>query len=285
MFEHSVKLMVQEKFQSAELSLQRSMGLLFLLDIFKTLPAVDGEQHPSIRRGLAILKPYSQMFFSSKISGESLAHKIKMLLFLFRVRCMLKIGDFYNVRYYSNLLHADFHGADLVKFLGTSPVRIQYPKPFLDIVQKWGTEYGVSHHLIYALMREESHFKKDIISSAGARGLMQIMLETGREMAALLGRVQKDIPSPLSEEDLFVESINIHLGIYYFSRLLKQFQGNKIKALAAYNAGLTNVTRWSKGVSDDQKFLERITFPETRRYIFKVLSTEFYYDEIYHSNE
>lgn len=279
--EQSISLMKAENYEQAEQTVQLSMGLLFHLNALKKIDSLEHIKHSSISRWMLILESFESLFQYHDLTGEDFFRRTKALLYLFRVKCLLEMGDFYSVRYYIHRLPAFFNFQDIEGFLKANFLQILYPKPHKPLVNAICRKYGVKANLIYALMREESHFREDVVSNAGAHGLMQIMPATGREMARLLHGTTDKIPLNLEDQNLFVPEVNIHLGIFYYSRLLAQFKGGKIKALAAYNGGLSNVWRWSKQGEGELEFLTRITFSETRRYIFKVLSAEYYYDQLY----
>lgn len=125
--------------------------------------------------------------------------------------------------------------------------------------------------IVLSIIRQESSFASHAVSPAGARGLMQIMPATAKEVARKKRKafsVQK-----LNEDPDF----NVELGSTYFADLLKRFDGSYILAIAAYNAGPTNVNRWLRSFGHPQKdidpidWIERIPFTETRNYVQRVL--------------
>ena len=280
-FEQAIAMINSGEYEQAEQTVELSIGLLYLLEIVRKFASVDNLRHPCFVRFKSLLKPFEGLFLGNDSTGENLFRRTKGLLYLFRVRCFLEAGDFYSVRHYVRFLPMVFHSRRIEEFLKVSFLKILYPKPYESMVNALCKKYRVKPNLIYALMREESHFKVDVASSAGALGLMQLMPATGKEMAGILHESNIHIPLDPQEESFFIPQINIHLGIFYFSRLLTQVRGDKLKALAAYNGGLSNVWRWSKGGHEASDFLSQISYPETRRYIFKVLSAEYYYDQLY----
>lgn len=125
--------------------------------------------------------------------------------------------------------------------------------------------------LILSIIRQESSFSPHAVSSAGARGLMQIMPATAKQIARKKRKsfsVQKLNSNP---------DFNVELGSTYFAELLKRFKGSYILAIAAYNAGPTNVNKWLKSIGNPQEdidpidWIERIPFGETRNYVQRVL--------------
>jgi soluble lytic murein transglycosylase len=119
-----------------------------------------------------------------------------------------------------------------------------------------------------AIARRESAFYPEAISPVGARGLMQIMPATGKQVASKIGR-------PHSTAALYEVEHNVLLGSTYYRQLLDRFKGNRVLALAAYNAGPHRVDRWRNEVADSQPvevWIETIPFRETRNYVQAVLS-------------
>jgi soluble lytic murein transglycosylase len=129
-----------------------------------------------------------------------------------------------------------------------------------DIIRQQAAEKGVPADLIAAVIYSESRFR-DQTSHAGARGLMQITPSTAKLIEKLSGG-QTFKFSDLSDPD-----INIRYGTFYLRYLLTKFGDNEVAALAAYNAGETNVIAW--GGSDLR--VDDIPFPETRGYVEDVL--------------
>lgn len=128
---------------------------------------------------------------------------------------------------------------------------------------------------VYAITRQESAFMADARSHAGAMGLMQLMPATARETAR-----QYDIPYS-STNDALIPERNIAIGTAYLSRLNGQFQGNRVLASAAYNAGPGRVRQWTRGMGSlpADVWVEAIPFDETRKYVQSVLSYAVIYGE------
>ena len=129
-----------------------------------------------------------------------------------------------------------------------------------DIIRQQSADKGVPADLIAAVIYSESRFR-DQTSHAGARGLMQITPSTAKVIEGLSGG------QTFKFDDLSDPDINIRYGTFYLRYLIQKFGDNEIAALAAYNAGETNVTAW--GGSSLQ--LDDIPFPETRDYVENVL--------------
>ncbi|MBW4709427.1 lytic transglycosylase domain-containing protein [Roseobacter sp. YSTF-M11] len=127
--------------------------------------------------------------------------------------------------------------------------------------------------MVLAIARRESEFDPGVQSGVGARGLMQIMPATGREVAALLGRKGEHSTERLISDPEY----NAQLGAAYLSRLASRFRGNVVMMSAGYNAGPSRPDRWMlkygdprKGEVDMVDWIEHIPFRETRNYVMRV---------------
>ncbi len=144
--------------------------------------------------------------------------------------------------------------------------RVFYPWPYQQEMVKVGVTNGVDPYLLAAIAKVESAFNPQARSDAGAIGLMQIMPETASWAAR-----QMDLKG-FHPDMLYQPEVNISIGSWYLKDLLREFDGNMVVALAAYNAGRGNVKDWLetgkwKGTFQD---LNNIPFPETRSYIKSV---------------
>jgi soluble lytic murein transglycosylase len=137
--------------------------------------------------------------------------------------------------------------------------------------------HGGNWTMIHAIARQESQFDRQIVSSAGARGLMQLMPGTARETAGKIG-----LGYNLSS--LNDTGYNIQLGSTYFQRMLTYYNGNYALAVAAYNAGPGNVNKWLAANGDPRnggdivQWIEDIPIFETRNYVQRVLENAVVYD-------
>jgi soluble lytic murein transglycosylase len=137
---------------------------------------------------------------------------------------------------------------------------VTLPLQHEDIIRQQAAQKDVPADLIAAVIYSESRFR-DQTSHAGARGLMQITPSTAQLIEKLSGG------QTFNFNDLSNPDINIRYGTFYLHYLIQKFGDNEIAALAAYNAGETNVVAWggsSLGLDD-------IPFPETRDYVENVL--------------
>ena len=142
-----------------------------------------------------------------------------------------------------------------------------YQKEYNQYVEKYSDEYGVDENLIYSIIRNESRFNPDAVSSSDAKGLMQIMDSTVKDIANGIDELEYDFL------DVFDPETNIHLGVDYFSELLKKYNYVIPLAVAAYNAGFGNVDKWIESgiIKSDGSDIENIPFKETNLYVRKVL--------------
>ncbi|NLJ80090.1 MAG: lytic transglycosylase domain-containing protein [Firmicutes bacterium] len=139
-----------------------------------------------------------------------------------------------------------------------------FPLYFSALIKAQSEESGLDPLLLAAVIKVESGFQPQAVSSKGAVGLMQIMPET----AFWLGEQQGLV---LSKKDLFQPERNLGLGSFYLKSLLREFPSEEA-ALAAYNAGPNNVRRWiNEGLWDGSlKNIDGVPFAETRAYVRKV---------------
>lgn len=152
-----------------------------------------------------------------------------------------------------------------------------YPRKYYEQVAAMSSEYDVPEAIIYAVIKIESDFNENAVSSAGAIGLMQIMPST---FEWLTNDVLKE---NLTKDFLNDPNVNIKYGVAMLSRLYKYY-GNWKTVLAAYNAGMGNVNKWldDRSISDRFGNLKNIPFEETRRYVEKVSNAIKVYNKLYY---
>jgi soluble lytic murein transglycosylase len=134
---------------------------------------------------------------------------------------------------------------------------------------------------IHAITRQESQFDRQAVSHAGARGMMQLMPGTAREVAGKLG-MSYDAGSLTTDTNY-----NMMLGSTYFQQMLRYFGGSYPLAVAAYNAGPGNVNKWLRANGDPRSggvemvdWIEAIPIFETRNYVQRVLENAVVYDTL-----
>lgn len=147
--------------------------------------------------------------------------------------------------------------------------RLRYPLRYEHMVVGHAENYHLDSQLVAAVIYQESKFDAEAVSSSGAVGLMQLLPETGQGIADRTGG------NKWTPEDLKNPELNIRYGSWYLRHLLDKY-GDERLALAAYNAGQTNVDRWrEEGVG--------IQFEETRHYVERVQELKRIYARAYAS--
>jgi soluble lytic murein transglycosylase len=156
-------------------------------------------------------------------------------------------------------------------------LRIIYPFPYRDLVEREARARGVDPFLAAGLIRQESMFNAAAVSPVGAIGLMQVMPETGRAVAAGLGI------GGFTPAMLYNPEVNVHIGMAYLADQIRSWGDRADAVLAAYNAGPHRVQRWRlfPEWSDPVLFAERIPFAETRGYVRIVQTNARIYRSLY----
>lgn len=151
-----------------------------------------------------------------------------------------------------------------------------YPVSFRTAIASTTEKTGLTQALLQAITREESHFRTDVVSSAGAVGLMQLMPATAQAVSRKNSIAGFNLPSLTDPET------NILLGGLFLRQMIDRFDGNIPLAVMAYNAGPGNVQKWIKatGSKDFDEFVEEIPFSETRGYVKRVLRSAQIYSAI-----
>jgi soluble lytic murein transglycosylase len=158
---------------------------------------------------------------------------------------------------------------------------ILYPQVFWPEVSQLAQTKGLDPYLVLSIIRQESAFNPAAISSAGARGLMQLMPTTAQELFTKLKLPQE------SASRLHDPQLSITLGTHYFAGLMQRYQGNVVLALTGYNAGPARASRWREqwpGVPTDE-FIERIPLDETRNYVKLILRNLMMYERLYKASQ
>jgi soluble lytic murein transglycosylase-like protein len=163
-------------------------------------------------------------------------------------------------------------------------VKFHYPRAFEKDVLKQARQFGVSPFLIWGVMREESRFRPDVISIAGAVGVMQLM-------PPLANRIGMNLRDPVAKRTQLTDARrNIRYGAYHLLELQAQVEKLAVDPqlkpalqVAAYNAGIEAVQRWlkQKDTSSLDVFIESIPFQETRGYVKRVLQSAYIYSRLY----
>jgi soluble lytic murein transglycosylase-like protein len=152
-----------------------------------------------------------------------------------------------------------------------------YPRYFSTFIEEDSKKFGADPSLVLSIMREESRFNPRAKSEAAARGLLQFIITTAREIGRDVGLVD------VAPEELYDPRVIIRLGAKYIGSLLKEFGGNRYRVAAAYNAGPKQTALWSRlsPADGDDFFLSSVNFDETKDYVRKVLNSYKRYAEIY----
>ena len=148
-------------------------------------------------------------------------------------------------------------------------IDIRFPQAYRQAFEKQARNVDLPLPLLFAISRQESAFAADVTSPAGARGLMQLMPATAKQVAR-----QHNIRYK-SRQQLFEPEKNISLGSRYFKDMMLRFSDNRILSIASYNAGPHRVATWRKKTAGKLPYdvwTEIIPFSETRQYVQNVLA-------------
>lgn len=156
--------------------------------------------------------------------------------------------------------------------------RLMYPIKYNDYVQKSASVNKIDPYLIYAIIRQESKFDSKVTSNKDAKGLMQVLESTAKEVATEIDYIDEN------NLDLFDPETNITIGTKYYRWLLNRYNGNMKLALCAYNAGPGNVDKWiqiEEIYNNDNLIISAIPFEETKNYIVSVINNYDQYVKLY----
>ncbi len=181
----------------------------------------------------------------------------------------LKISKFfYDDGNYLEGFKSIYRGINVnVETLNPLSLTYLYPTQYLDRLQKVSSDFDPI--IALSLIRQESAFNERARSHVGARGLMQIMPNTG-----------KRFHRSLRTHQLYNPKVNIKIGTKYLKKLLNRYDDNLVYTLAAYNAGESRVKRWKRDLFNDDSILEnieKIPFLETRKYVKLIFRNIFFY--------
>lgn len=161
----------------------------------------------------------------------------------------------------------------------SNQLTLRFPMVHHQDVRQTAKRYQIPSELIYAVIRQESGFRHDVVSPAGAYGLMQIMPSTAQKIAK-----QKKINFK-NKDQLFSSVDNINIGTAYLQELDKRFHHHPVLMAAAYNAGPTQVNYWLKNhpPKEIDIWIETLPWRETRNYLKNIVA--FYAVYQYRMNE
>ena len=206
-----------------------------------------------------------------KGSARGLAARIEL------AQLLRDTGDFYGAQ----RVVVDAHLDELAR--GPAPLLEElwwhaWPAAFDEEVAKASQQrIAAEPELVYAIMREESGYRPEVLSFSGAYGLMQIMPDTGERLARASGRL------PFEAEDLLRPRVNVALGAWYLGELGARFPDRLSAAIASYNAGPEAVSSWltAEPGQDDDVWVESIPYDQTRQYVKRVLRSLHAYRVLY----
>jgi soluble lytic murein transglycosylase len=174
----------------------------------------------------------------------------------------------------------DLTGLDQSTFIDEAPAyfnHVRYGVYYRDAVISAANENNIDPLILFSVVRTESLFESEVVSSMAAIGLMQIIPSTGSEIAKEYGW-----PTDFRDQDLVRPIVNIKLGTHYLVKWQNYFDGDLMAALAAYNAGITFASEWKDlSGSDPDLFLEVIRTSDTRDYIRWIREYYEIYKDIY----
>ena len=152
-----------------------------------------------------------------------------------------------------------------------------YPLKYEEYVEKYAEQFDVPASMVYAVIKTESDFDPNALSSAGAMGLMQMMPETFLWLTS-----EEHLGEARGIDDLYDPETSIRYGVYYLRYLYEKFS-NWNTVAAAYNAGEGNVTKWleSSEHSNGDGTLKNIPFKETKTYTRRITLAKNFYERTY----
>jgi soluble lytic murein transglycosylase len=182
-----------------------------------------------------------------------------------------EIGLRYIKRYANGYLYVPFESAPRDFW------KLAFPLPYKADLDRFSKANSLDPFLVAALIRQESEFDARAVSRASARGLTQIMPETGRELSRRIHL------APYSTARLFEPAVSLQLGTYYLKMVINQLNGQSEAALAAYNAGLSRAKTWLAwgDYREPAEFTETIPFTETRTYVQTIMRNADMYRRTY----
>ncbi len=191
---------------------------------------------------------------------------------LFLATCLHEVGDVFTALRLAKFAISYDESNPPKKWLA-----FLYPRPYWQQVQYYAAQSQFDAYLSLALMRQESEFDQRSLSHADAYGLMQIIPPLAFKIAADFG-----LPA-FAASELFNPGFNVRLGSYHLGKLLHRYQGNAVYALAAYNGSESALARWRKayGRLPLARFIEEITYGETKNYVKRVVRNYAVYQLLY----
>lgn len=210
-----------------------------------------------------ILSTQSVQVFSAKSKFHSIPETVKKEMATLMIANCLSANGQYLLSF--SIIQNNM-GSDRVSF-NKNILNSLFPSPYFDQIREFKGE--VDPILVLSLIRQESGFNPRARSRVGARGLMQLMPATARQIQRKVAAGQLDHPET-----------NLKIGIQYFKKLFSKYSGNLVFTLAAYNAGERNLQRWATNIFRSESLLhtiESIPYNETRKYVKLIFRNIFFY--------
>jgi len=261
--------------QSGTASVNRSQSQTRVISNSSLLKNIGAEKTPRVEK-LMTLRFYEDAITELRGNIQLNLSKLKdnyYNLFL----CYQKLERFQEAQLYAEKVGQLESASRANPTLPQELYQLLYRVYYTDIIGKHANQYQMDPLFVAAMIREESRYNAKILSSAGAVGLMQIMPETGSELAQRLRL------GPFRSDMLYDADINIQMGTSYMKQLMEQFENNIALVAGAYNGGPNRMERWVRemNIPDMDEFIEDIPIVETRRHIKKVLDSYYMYQELY----
>lgn len=195
---------------------------------------------------------------------------------------LAKCADKDNGKYYTQSLRIASRAQLYSKAaLSKEEMALVYPTFYNNFVSEYCKNYGLDESVMYSLIRSESFFEADVVSSAGAVGLTQLMEFTAGDIAARFKMSGYSLTDP---------ETNIRFGTWYLANLISRCDDSLLLGFFSYNAGISRVRRWLQSSLTEfgkksnmplDLFLETLPFAETREYGRKLISVAAAYEWIY----
>ncbi len=224
-------------------------------------PAAIGDD-PRLRRGLLLLRV--DHFDEGKAELEALRHATADdPLAQYALALAARDAGLYRTSILAALTVLRLSPAETVDEVPRALACLAYPIAYAPLVEEAASGNGFAPLQLYALIRQESLFEGAATSWASAHGLMQIIPQTGAQIAQALGW-----PPDYRTDDLYRPIVSVRFGSWYLAQQRDRFDGHLLVAIAAYNGGPSNAASWWEAADhDDGLFVELITLRETRRYV------------------
>ena len=270
---------------SIDLALDKLAADEWMITTFKLDPATSLSDDTALNVFSRYLrgKEFTRLGLRDSARGEFNALREELKndpLNTYRLLNYLVEHGYYQVAVLSSRQVLDQAGLSQADTLTLAPVyfnHIRFGIFFREIVVSAANEKGMDPLLLFSVIRQESLFEPSIVSSADARGLMQIIPVVGEEIAA-----NYNWPANFVVSDLDRPVVNVRLGTHFLNNWVKYFDGSIPAALSAYNAGIGSTIPWYELAGGDvDLFVELIRFEETREYIKLIAENYAIYKSIY----